>query len=109
MMRPSPAAAGLLAMLVMPIVVTGAVADPDQAARLASMCASCHRLDPQADTASPPIAGLGPERFKSVMKSFRTDERPNHIMHAVSTALSDDEIAVLADYFAKQATEGKRP
>lgn len=83
-------------------------ADPTHDARLAAFCASCHRLDGQGGR-SAPIVGLDPSRFEGLMLAFRADNHPNHIMHAVSLALTDAEVAALASFLATQDRRGERP
>ena len=83
-------------------------ADTGSAAQLASLCSSCHRLDGHGG-GTPPIVGLDRDRFESLMKAFRADNHPNHIMHAVSLALSDEEVAALAGFLATRDRQGERP
>lgn len=98
----------LLATMMVAVSASAAVADDGHNAQLASFCASCHRLDGQAG-GSAPIVGLDRDRFQSLMTEFRADNHPNHIMHAVSLALSDAEIAALAGYLATRDRQGERP
>lgn len=74
-------------------------ADRDGGAKLAAMCASCHRLD-GSDGDIPTILAMGPDVLIRAMLAYRSRERPSHIMRAVALSLSDEEIATLARYLA---------
>jgi sulfide dehydrogenase cytochrome subunit len=86
----------------------GAAADESEGARIATTCAACHRLDHSA-AGIPPIVGLDPKRLAAMMLVFKVTEHPNHIMHAVSLALSDDEVTSVAHYLAALGKEAKVP
>jgi cytochrome c553 len=82
-------------------------ADNDQGAQLAATCAACHRLDGH-DGGIPSIVGLGEEQFVTVMKAFKSGERSGPIMRAVARSLSNEEIAILARYFASGGKDSER-
>ena len=93
-------------------VARPAMAAPDQAmpqgAAIAATCAACHRLDGRAN-GIPPIVGVGAERVIAMMQTFKADASSNHLMHAVSLTLSDEEIAAAAHYLATLGKEAKAP
>jgi cytochrome c553 len=72
------------------------------------MCAACHRLDGH-DKGIPSIIGLSEEQFVIVMEAFKSGERSGPIMRAIARSLSNEEIAILARYFAARGKEAKRP
>jgi cytochrome c553 len=74
-------------------------ADRDAGAKLAAMCASCHRLD-GGNGAIPTILGMSPEMLNRAMLAYRSRERPSHIMRAIALSLSEEEIATVARYLA---------
>lgn len=78
-----------------------AAAATDQGHRLAAMCASCHRLD-GGDKGIPTIVGVDAKKLAAALLAYRASESPSHIMHAVALSLSDEEIASVAGYLAKQ-------
>jgi cytochrome c553 len=82
-------------------------ADNDQGAQLAATCAACHRLDGY-DTGIPSIIGLSEEQFVIVMGAFKSGERSGPIMNTVARSLSNEEIAILARYFASRGKESER-
>jgi len=83
-----------------------AAAADDRDARLAAICASCHRLDGGGGGMAS-IVGWDVEKLIGAMQAFKSDERSSHIMRAVSLSLSDDEIAALARYLAARSREAK--
>ena len=98
----------LLAALTVVTAASAAAAGSGRDAQLAALCSACHRLA-SPTVGSAPIVGLDPGRFEGLMKAFRATDNPNHIMHAVSLTLSDDEIAALASYLATQDRQGGSP
>jgi len=84
-----------------------AAAAQERGPELASMCASCHRLDGR-DQGIPSIIGMDKQTFIHAMAAFKSGARSNSMMHAVALQLSDAEIATLAAYLGAQTKEGKR-
>lgn len=99
-------------VLVLLIVAGRALAAPDQdrhhGAAIAATCAACHRLDGRA-AGIPPIVGLSPDRLVAMMQAFKADAESNHLMHAVSLTLSNDEVDAVARYLATLGKEAKAP
>jgi len=83
-------------------------ADDSRGARLAAICASCHRLDGR-DKGIPSIVGLNQKEFADVMAAFKSGARSSQIMHAIALSLSDREVAILAEYLAAPPTGTKPP
>ncbi len=74
----------------------------DRAAILANTCAGCHGPDGvSTGPAAPTIAGLPEEYFIDVMNMFKEGERRNTIMGRIAKGYSDEEIELMAKYFAK--------
>jgi cytochrome c553 len=67
--------------------------------QLAASCASCHGM-PGGDGGIPAIAGLDKAHIVQAMLDFRAGTRQGPIMHIVASALSQDEIAALAQYLS---------
>lgn len=89
-------------------VAATAAGDNRQGAQLAATCASCHRLDGR-DMGIPAIIGREAGKLVAMMRTFKSDESTNHIMHAVSLSLSNDEITGVAAYLATLGKEAKQP
>jgi sulfide dehydrogenase cytochrome subunit len=71
-------------------------------ARTLSMtCAGCHGTDGlSVGPASPTIAGLEGEYFVEVMQGFKNDEVYGTIMNRIAKGYTEEEIALMATYFA---------
>lgn len=97
-------------VLALLIVAGSALAAPDhdrhRGAGIAATCAACHRLDGRT-AGIPPIVGLSPDRLVAMMRAFKADAESNHLMHAVSLTLSDDEVEAVARYLATLGKEAK--
>jgi cytochrome c553 len=105
--RPLAAAAGALVLGVSlaaqagddpskPELLTGA-----SAWTLAEPCFGCHGTDGQSQgPATPSIAGMDTDELKDRMKAFRDGKAPSTVMGRISRAYTDDEIALLAGWYA---------
>ncbi len=98
---------------------TIAVAGPNGADLAADKCEHCHGKTGNAtDENEPNIAGFSTVYFVDPMKAYKTGDRPSEKftaeghdetdMKAVTEALSDAELAALADYFAAQEFEARQ-
>lgn len=73
------------------------------ATMLADTCAGCHGTDgSSAGPATPTIAGVSAEYFKTTMAEYKTDARKATIMNRIAKGYSDEEIALMGDHFAAQ-------
>jgi cytochrome c553 len=100
-------ALSMVASLVVSVAERSFAADNDQGAQLAATCTACHRLDGY-DTGIPSIVGLSEEQFVTVMRAFKSGERSGPIMRTMARSLSNEEIAILARYFAARGKEIQR-
>jgi sulfide dehydrogenase cytochrome subunit len=77
--------------------------DPLRAgAYLAANCANCHGTAGQATSALPGLAGMPREGFIQAMKDYREGRRNPTIMHQLAKGYSDEQIALMAEFFARQ-------
>jgi cytochrome c553 len=104
----------LVAIAVMTIIVPSLEAQGPEARQMAAgICASCHGpTGKSVSSAFPRLAGQTKEYFVAQMKAFRdrtrADPMAQAFMWGMSSQLSDDTIAQLADYYSKQkAVPGK--
>jgi len=73
------------------------------ATMLANTCAGCHgTYGASAGPATPSLGGISSEYFKEVMAGFANDEIKSTIMGRIAKGYSEEEIALMGDYFAKQ-------
>jgi cytochrome subunit of sulfide dehydrogenase len=97
----------MAACLVVSVAERSFAADNDHGAQLAATCAACHRLDGH-DEGIPSIVGLSEEQFVIAMEGFKSGERSGPVMRTVARSLSNEEIAILARYFAVPGKESQR-
>jgi cytochrome c553 len=97
----------MVASLVVSVAERSFAADNNQDAQLAATCAACHRLDGH-DRGIPSIVGLSEEQFVTVMRAFKSGERSGPIMGTMARSLSNEEIAIMARYFAARGKETQR-
>lgn len=92
-----------LAMLLSSVLLLGSsqlMAAPS-AALLGDTCAGCHGTDgASTGPATPSIAGMSAAYFKDVMAQYQKDERVSTIMGRIAKGYTEEEVALMADYFA---------
>jgi sulfide dehydrogenase cytochrome subunit len=69
---------------------------------LAANCANCHGTTGTAQGAMPSLAGQQKAFIVEQLKAFRDGKRPATIMHQLSKGYTDQQIELIADYFARQ-------
>lgn len=71
---------------------------------LAATCANCHGTQGRAlnDAALPGLAGQRADYLAAQMLAFRNGTREATIMHQIAKGYSEEQIRLLADYFAAQ-------
>ena len=75
---------------------------PSRAAMLSNTCAGCHGTNgASVGPSMPVIAGMSEAFLVDSMKKFKSGERPSSIMGRLAKAYSDEEIKLVAEYFAK--------
>jgi cytochrome c553 len=96
---PTIAALGLLAAS-----AATYAADPYFARNLAATCANCHGTNGHAvqgaglDT----LAGIPKELTLQKLMAYKSGNKPASIMHQITKGYSDDQLALIATYFAAQ-------
>jgi cytochrome subunit of sulfide dehydrogenase len=68
----------------------------------ASNCFNCHGTEGRINSAIPAIAGRDREFLEEALKAYKAGSKPATIMHQLAKGYTDQEIAVLADYFSRQ-------
>ena len=75
--------------------------DPAYARNLASACFTCHGTDGRSVGGIPPsLAGRDRNDLLQAMKDFKAGKRPATIMHQQAKGYTDQELEILAGYFA---------
>ncbi len=70
---------------------------------LAASCAACHGAQGNSAGGTPSLANLNADYFVQRMQGFKSGSVPATVMHQHAKGLQDEEIRVLASYFAAQA------
>ena len=95
-----------LAATVLLLVTAQAHAQDRFAGRnLAAQCANCHGTNGQSQGGIPGLAGQGRAYLIAQMSAFKAGQRSGSaatIMHQLAKGYSDEQIALMADYFSAQ-------
>ena len=79
------------------------LADDATARSIAATCAACHGTAGHSVTQTvEPLAGRPKERIVELMQAFRTGKKPSTIMQQISKGYTDQQIDMVAGYFAEQ-------
>ncbi len=78
------------------------LADPALARSYAATCASCHGTGGVAKAPMVSLAGMSKEQIVAQMKAFKDGSRPATIMHQIAKGYTDEQVALIAGYFAEQ-------
>ena len=72
---------------------------------MAAGCAICHGTQGRAAAGSSVVGLAGRSKGETVqaMAAFRSGQRPATVMHQIARGYSDDEVAAIAEYFARQS------
>ncbi len=103
-MKPKLARYAAVAMLSLACVASlrATAADPNYARNLAASCANCHGTEGKSAGVMPPLTGLDKNYLILQMQDFKHDRRPATIMHQLAKGYSDEQIELMAEYFAAQ-------
>ena len=75
---------------------------------LTAPCASCHREDGR-NSFIPVLSGMDEHRFLQRMADFRGQTQGDQIMHVIANALTPQETAAIAVYFAAHPVPKLQP
>jgi cytochrome subunit of sulfide dehydrogenase len=90
----------VLALLAGPAAVLAQ--DAMLARNLAATCANCHGTNGNARGDMKPLAGLQAEKIIAMVNDYKSGALPATIMHQISKGYTDDQIKLIAGYFAAQ-------
>lgn len=97
----------LLLMLILMLMLPSAPAlaqDPAAGRILAATCANCHGTDGRPKgTAMPPLAGMKADVMRELLADYRSGRQPGTVMPQIVKGYSEDELRLIAAYFAAQA------
>jgi sulfide dehydrogenase cytochrome subunit len=104
-------------MRAIPIVVTAVVAalaapcaiaqgsDPNLGRSLAATCANCHGTNGASVGGMESLAGKPKDEIVRKMQEFKSGAKPATIMHQLAKGYTDQQIELLAAWFAAQKTK----
>ena len=76
--------------------------DPLHVRSWAASCAACHGTEGRAQPGMESLAGVNKDEMVKKLMDFKTGKKPATLMHQLSKGYSDEQIALMADYFAAQ-------
>ncbi len=76
--------------------------DPNLGRNLAASCANCHGTNGVSQGVSESLAGMGKDDIVRKMQDFRAGNKPATIMHQLSKGYTDEQIELIAGWFASQ-------
>lgn len=91
-------AAALLAAL----PLCAAAQDAALARSLAATCANCHGTEGRSVGGTDPLAGMNKAEMVRKLGEFRSGTRPATIMHQLAKGYTEQQIDMIAGYFAAQ-------
>lgn len=89
-------------------LISGAASAADQQElylkSVAATCANCHGTNGKSikDAVLPSLAGMNSAAIIEQMQAFKSGARSATIMHQIAKGYTDDQIKLLANYFAAQ-------
>jgi cytochrome c553 len=92
--------AATLALLAGPAAVLAQ--DVNLARNLAATCANCHGTNGQARGDMKPLAGVPADKIIAMLADYKSGALPATIMHQIAKGYTDEQIKLIAGYFAAQ-------
>jgi cytochrome c553 len=100
------AAAALLAASTL-ACAQGAAPDPLLARNLAATCANCHGTNGNAVGDMKSLAGVPAEKILAMLADYRNGNQPATIMHQIVRGYTDEQLRLIAAYFAAKTPARK--
>ncbi len=76
--------------------------DPNLARNIAAGCANCHGTNGVSQGGTPSLAGMPRQELVARMKEYKAGTRPATIMIQLAKGYSDEQIELIAGWFAAQ-------
>lgn len=79
-------------------------ADPNLGRNLAATCANCHGTNGKAvpGAGMDSLAGESKTKLLQKLADFKSGDKPASIMHQITKGYSEEQLALIAEYFAAQ-------
>ncbi len=86
------------------MAASAAAADPHLGRNLAATCTNCHGTNGKAVPGSgmDALAGMEKEKLLQKLKDFKSGAKPATIMHQISKGYTDEQMDLIAAYYAAQ-------
>lgn len=91
------------ALVILPVLLSSPMAIGEELSRammLSNSCTGCHGPQGVSPGSIPTIAGKSVDFLEKALKEFRSGERPATVMQRHARAYTDEEISLIARYFA---------
>ncbi len=95
--------AALLTAALANLAASQAPASPNLARNLAAQCANCHGTNGKSVSEVASLAGQPKNVIVQKMKDFRDGKLPATVMHQLAKGYTDEQVALMANFFSKQA------
>lgn len=92
----------MLAGLLVTVSSLAQAQDANLGRNLAATCANCHGTNGHARGDSKSLAGVSAEKIMAAIADFKSGAQPATIMHQISKGYTDEQIKLIAAYFAAQ-------
>ncbi len=76
--------------------------DMKLARNLAATCANCHGTNGKAKGDMKPLAGMPADKLIAMLADYKSGAQPATIMHQIAKGYTDEQIRLVAAYFASQ-------
>jgi cytochrome c553 len=76
--------------------------DANLARNLAATCANCHGTTGNARGDMKLLAGMSADKIIALVADFKSGAQPATIMHQIAKGYTDEQITLIAGYFAAQ-------
>ncbi len=77
--------------------------DPNLARNLAATCANCHGTNGNVRGKDvKPLAGVAADKILAQIADYKSGAQPATIMHQISKGYTDEQLKLIAAYFAAQ-------
>ena len=94
--------AALAALALAAVAAPAAAQDANLARNLAATCANCHGTNGNARGEMKPLAGVSAEKITAALNDYKSGNQPATIMHQISKGYTDEQVKLVAAYFAAQ-------
>ncbi|MFN0184158.1 MAG: c-type cytochrome [Aquabacterium sp.] len=97
----------LAAALGLALALPAQAQDVNLARNLAATCANCHGTNGQAKGDMKPLAGMAADKIIAMLADYRSGAQPATIMHQITKGYTDEQLRLIAGYFAAQPVTKK--